>query len=114
MHTLILKCIFELIITNLSRVEEFINPLFKFSYVAPINKAIRALQVLNQIHLSSPEASFSDRFYRAVYSLLLRRELRNSSMHQLFLNLLFKILNRDASINRVKAFIKRLAQVIWF
>jgi len=53
-----------------------------------------------------------DRFYRTLYESLLDPRLVNSSKHALFLNLLFRALRSDINIKRVKAFVKRLLQII--
>ena len=54
----------------------------------------------------------TDRFYSALYKKILDPSLPTSSKQVMFLNLLYKALKSDPSIDRVKAFIKRLLQVI--
>ena len=53
-----------------------------------------------------------DRFYRTLYESLLDPRLINSSKHALYLNLLFRALRADLSVKRVKAFAKRMLQII--
>jgi ribosome biogenesis protein MAK21 len=53
-----------------------------------------------------------DRFYRTLYESLLDPRLVNSSKHALYLNLLFRALKADLNIKRVKAFVKRMLQVV--
>jgi ribosome biogenesis protein MAK21 len=65
------------------------------------------IQQLTGSHLSS-----RDRFYRTLYESLLDPRLLSSSKHALYLNVLFKALRSDLSIKRVKAFAKRLLQVV--
>lgn len=55
--------------------------------------------------------NLSDRFYRALYSKLLSEEIGRTSKQTLFLNLLEKSIQADLSIDRVKAFVKRLLHV---
>jgi len=54
----------------------------------------------------------SDRFYRTLYESLLDPRVATSSKQSLYLNLLFKALKNDLSIRRVKAFVKRIVQVL--
>jgi ribosome biogenesis protein MAK21 len=53
-----------------------------------------------------------DRFYRTLYESLLDPRLITSSKHALYLNLLYRALRSDLNIKRVKAFAKRILQVI--
>lgn len=53
-----------------------------------------------------------ERFYRTLYESLLDPRLIMSSKHAMYLNLLFRSLKSDLNIKRVKAFAKRLLQVI--
>ena len=53
-----------------------------------------------------------ERFYRTLYESLLDPRLITSSKHALYLNLLFRSLKADLNIKRVKAFTKRLLQII--
>lgn len=62
--------------------------------------------------LTSSQLSSRDRFYRTLYESLLDARLLTSSKQTLYLNLLFKALSSDLSIKRVKAFAKRLLQVV--
>lgn len=60
---------------------------------------------------SSHQAS-ADRFYRTLYESLLDARLIASSKHSLYLNLLYKALKADINVKRVKAFVKRILQVL--
>ena len=62
--------------------------------------------------LTSSHLSSRDRFYRTLYESLLDPRLLTSSKQTLYLNVLFKALRSDLSIKRVKAFAKRLLQVV--
>ena len=54
----------------------------------------------------------TDRFYRTLYESLLDPRLVTSSKQSLYLNLLFKSLKSDLNQRRVKAFVKRLVQIL--
>merc|ERR1719468_1032816 len=56
--------------------------------------------------------SVTDRFYSALYKKILDPELTTSSKQVMFLNLLYKAIKGDTSVPRVRAFMKRLLQVI--
>jgi ribosome biogenesis protein MAK21 len=60
---------------------------------------------------SSHQAS-ADRFYRTLYESLLDARLVTSSKQSLYLNLLYKALKSDTNVKRVKAFTKRIIQVL--
>lgn len=62
--------------------------------------------------LSSSHPRSIDRFYRTLYESLLDPRLLTSSKQALYLNLLFKALKSDINLKRVKAFSKRLLQVV--
>ncbi len=54
----------------------------------------------------------AERFYRTLYESLLDPRLLTSSKQALYLNLLFRALRADLIIKRIKAFAKRLLQVV--
>ena len=62
--------------------------------------------------LSTSHQVSIDRFYRTLYESLLDPRLITSSKQSLYLNLLFKSLKSDLNVNRVKAFVKRLVQIM--
>lgn len=62
--------------------------------------------------LSSTHQVSSDRYYRTLYESLLDLRLIASSKQSLYLNLLYRSLKQDVSIKRVKAFIKRIVQIL--
>lgn len=62
--------------------------------------------------LSSSHPKSIDRFYRTLYESLLDPRLLTSSKQALYLNLLFKAIKSDINLKRVKAFSKRLLQVV--
>lgn len=62
--------------------------------------------------LSASHQIATDRFYRTLYESLLDPRVATSSKQSLYLNLLYKSLKSDTSVKRVKAFVKRIVQVL--
>lgn len=62
--------------------------------------------------LTSTHQVAADRFYRTLYESLLDPRVATSSKQSLYLNLLFKALKNDMNARRVKAFVKRIIQVL--
>lgn len=54
----------------------------------------------------------TERFYRTLYESLLDPRLTTSSKQALYLNLLYRSLKSDVDVRRVKAFVKRMLQVL--
>jgi ribosome biogenesis protein MAK21 len=84
--------------------------LFKITHSSNFNTSIQALMLIQQ--LATTKNLAVERFYRTLYESLLDPRLLNSSKHALYLNLLFRALKSDLNAKRVKAFAKRLLQVI--
>jgi ribosome biogenesis protein MAK21 len=93
-----------------STLEKHMDLLFKITHSSNFNTSIQALMLIQQ--LVATKAIAVDRFYRTLYESLLDPRLITSSKHALYLNLLFRALKADLSIKRVKAFAKRLIQII--
>lgn len=66
--------------------------------------------LIQQLSASLPGSN--DRFYRTLYESLLDSRLLTSSKQTLYLNLIFRALKSDVKVKRVKAFSKRLLQII--
>jgi ribosome biogenesis protein MAK21 len=66
--------------------------------------------LIQQLTLSHQVST--DRFYRTLYESLLDPRVATSSKQSLYLNLLFKSLKNDVNIRRIKAFVKRIVQVL--
>lgn len=62
--------------------------------------------------ISSTHHISTDRFLRTLYESLLDPRLLKSSKQTMYLNLLYRSLKTDVSLRRVKAFVKRILQVI--
>jgi ribosome biogenesis protein MAK21 len=87
-----------------------IDTLFHITHSSNFNTSIQALMLIQQITASHQISS--DRFYRTLYESLLDPRVATSSKQSLYLNLLFKSLKNDLNIRRVKAFVKRIVQVL--
>jgi hypothetical protein len=92
-----------------ARLDEQMDTLFRIIHTTNFNLAIQALQLV--FHVMQSRAALADRFYRALYEKLLSAELRSTSKHALFLNLVYKSLKYDTVASRVAAVIKRVLQV---
>ncbi|ETS60778.1 hypothetical protein PaG_04688 [Moesziomyces aphidis] len=100
--------------------EKHVNTLFKILHTASFNVSIQALQLIFQLSVSDAHAAsavlasgaIGDRFYRVLYDSLLDARLAASSKQAMYLNLVFQALQADADAERVKAFVKRLCQIL--
>lgn len=90
-------------------IEAHSDSLFKLIHTGSFGVATQALLLLYQ--LMSSQSSISDRFYRALYSCMLNRDLPFSTKAPLFLSLFLKAVKEDVSTTRTVALVKRLMQV---
>ncbi|KAG4443591.1 hypothetical protein IFR05_000968 [Cadophora sp. M221] len=90
--------------------EKHMDTLFKITHSSNFNTSVQALMLIEQLSTSKHLAV--DRFYRTLYESLLDPRLVTSSKHALYLNLLFRALRADLNIKRVKAFVKRMLQIV--
>lgn len=96
--------------TNDEAFEKHMDTLFKVTHSSNFNTSIQALMLIQQ--LVAAHHGSADRFYRTLYESLLDPRLLTTSKQALYLNLLFKALRSDHNVRRVKAFLKRLLQVV--
>ena len=90
--------------------DKHMDTLFRVTHSSNFNTGVQALMLIQQLCGSRQAAS--SRFYRTAYESLLDSRLLTSSKQAMYLNLLFRALRADLSIKRVKAFAKRLLQVV--
>lgn len=76
--------------------------------MATFNTSIQALTLIFQVQ--SARELLSDRFYRSLYDSLFDRRLFEASKQAMYLNLLYRSLKSDPSMERIRAFVKRLTQ----
>jgi ribosome biogenesis protein MAK21 len=96
--------------SNSENLSKHLEALFKITHSSNFNTSIQALMLIQQ--LSSTHQISTDRFYRTLYESLLDPRLATSSKQSLYMNLLYRSLKQDLNIKRVKAFIKRIVQVL--
>ncbi|KAJ5689883.1 Ribosome biogenesis protein NOC1 [Penicillium macrosclerotiorum] len=92
------------------KLSKHLDTLFRITHSSNFNTSIQALMLIQQLTGSHQVAS--DRFYRTLYESLLDPRVATSSKQSLYLNLLFKALKNDLNVRRVKAFVKRIVQVL--
>ena len=97
-------------LTARSRLEKHLDTLFKITHSSNFNTSIQALMLIQQVAVSKYLAV--ERFYRTLYESLLDPRLITSSKQALYLNLLYRSLKNDVDVRRVKAFVKRMLQVV--
>jgi len=90
--------------------EKHLDTMYRITHSANFNTSIQALLLIQQI--STAHHISTDRFMRTLYESLLDPRLIRSSKQTMYLNLLYRALKSDVSVRRIKAFIKRLLQVI--
>jgi ribosome biogenesis protein MAK21 len=90
--------------------ENQIDTLFRIAHSSNFNTSIQALILIQQLSVSRHLAF--DRFYRTLYESLLDPRLVTSSKQALYLNLLLRSLRADVDTRRVKAFVKRMLQIL--
>jgi ribosome biogenesis protein MAK21 len=93
-----------------STLEKHLDTLFRITHSSNFNTSVQALMLIQQLATSKQLAV--DRFYRTLYESLLDPRLITSSKHTMYLNLLFRAMKNDVDVRRVKAFVKRLVQVL--
>ncbi|KAF2240524.1 CBF-domain-containing protein [Trematosphaeria pertusa] len=96
--------------TDDEKFEDQLNTVFEITHSSNFNTSIQAMTLIQQI--SATKHYSTDRFYRTLYESLLDPRLITTSKHIMYLNLLYRSLKADISIQRVKAFVKRLLQII--
>ncbi|BDD54732.1 hypothetical protein MPDQ_003372 [Monascus purpureus] len=92
------------------RLSKHIDTLFRITHSSNFNTSIQALLLIQQ--LTSSHQVAADRFYRTLYESLLDPRVATSSKQALYLNLLYKALKNDLNVRRVKAFVKRIVQIL--
>lgn len=113
----------ELLILPSSRFQRHMDTLFLITHTSTFNITLQALTLIHHVissvvtsSQSEPSSSSSQalaaRYYRTLYATLLDPRLYTSAKQAMYLNLTFKSLKSDLDTERVKAFVKRLCQVL--
>ncbi|KAK4453578.1 ribosome biogenesis protein MAK21 [Podospora aff. communis PSN243] len=90
--------------------EQHLDTMFRITHSSNFNTSVQALMLIQQLATSKHLAV--DRFYRTLYESLFDPRLVTSSKQALYLNLLYRALKNDVDVRRVKAFVKRLVQIL--
>jgi ribosome biogenesis protein MAK21 len=93
-----------------STLESHLDTLFRITHSSNFNTSIQALMLIQQ--LSANRQLATERYYRTLYESLLDPRLVTSSKQALYLNLLYRSLKADVDVRRVKAFVKRMLQIL--
>ncbi|KAI9722802.1 MAG: hypothetical protein M1828_004498 [Chrysothrix sp. TS-e1954] len=91
--------------------DKHINTMFRIAHSANFNTSIQALTLIQRITITHTVSV--DRLMRTLYESLLDPRLLTSSKHTMYLNLLYRSLKSDVNVKRVKAFVKRLLQILY-
>ncbi|XP_049847867.1 CCAAT/enhancer-binding protein zeta-like [Schistocerca gregaria] len=86
-----------------------LSVLFKIVHVSEFGRSTRTLTLL--FNVMKAQGNVTDRFYRALYRKLCCPDMSRSSKKHHFLDLVYRAMVHDKDIARVKAFVKRCAQV---
>lgn len=92
--------------------EKHFDTMFRITHSSNFNTSLQALVLIQQI--STTLQISTDRYMRTLYQSLFDPRLFTSSKQPMYMNLLYRSLKDDASIRRVKAFVKRLIQTLAF
>ncbi|KAI0430420.1 CBF/Mak21 family-domain-containing protein [Xylaria sp. FL1042] len=93
-----------------STLESHLDTLFRITHSSNFNTSIQALMLIQQLSVNRHIAT--ERYYRTLYESLLDPRLITSSKQALYLNLLYRSLKADVDVRRVKAFVKRMLQIL--
>ncbi|TPX36685.1 hypothetical protein SmJEL517_g01384 [Synchytrium microbalum] len=88
--------------------DKYIDNLFTFSHMGSFTTTVQALALIFQVQTT--RNMVTDRYYRVLYNTLLDPRLYTASRQAVYLNLLYRSLKVDASLNRARAMLKRLVQ----
>ncbi|XP_066593700.1 CCAAT/enhancer-binding protein zeta-like isoform X1 [Prorops nasuta] len=90
-------------------IQNHIDSVYKIVHMGSFNTALNALCLLYQI--TEKDDIRENRFHSAFYRKLLCPQIGIANKCAMFLNLLFRVLKRDKSILRLRAYIKRVLQI---
>jgi ribosome biogenesis protein MAK21 len=93
-----------------SSLSKHVDTLYRITHSSNFNTSVQALMLIQQLTVAHTISA--DRFYRTLYESLLDPRLVTSSKQTLYLNLLYKSLKEDLNVRRVKAFVKRIIQIL--
>ena len=95
-----------------SLLEDNLQTFYKLIHFVNQNTSIQALLLIFNIIDVNQSGLLTDRFYSVLYRHLLDIQLDTCSRKAMFLNLVYRAMKKDPILKRIKAFVKRLLQVI--
>ena len=115
-----IRRVFPFTTLTATALDKHLDTLFRITHTHSFNISIQALQLVFQVAIgatrdvNAPQFSshITDRYYRTLYDSLLDSRLSTTSKQAMYLNLLYKSLKADLDPERVKAFVKRLCQIL--
>ncbi|KZO91957.1 CBF-domain-containing protein [Calocera viscosa TUFC12733] len=87
-----------------------VDLLFRITHSATFNISVQALLLV--FHVMAENQAIVDRFYRTLYESLFDPRLLTTSKQTMYLNLVFRALKADTSVERQTAFVKRIFQAL--
>lgn len=93
-------------------IEKYLNTFYRLIHYVNLNTAIQTLSLIFDMVAFRESGSLTDRFYSCLYRFLLQPSLDQSNKLNILLNIVFRSMVKDPVIKRVRAFAKRLLQVI--
>ncbi|EFN79172.1 CCAAT/enhancer-binding protein zeta [Harpegnathos saltator] len=88
---------------------EHIDSVYKVVHFGSFNVSLSALNLLHQI--TGKDETQASRFYSVFYKKLLDPQIGTANKRTMFLNLMYRVLQRDQSELRLYSFMKRILQV---
>lgn len=99
---------------ELTFLEKYLNTFYRILHFVNLNTGIQTLSLIFNLVNFNESGSLTDRFYVALYRFVLNPQIDQCSKTNLLLNIIYRSIKKDPVIKRVRAFIKRLFQVIYF
>ncbi|WFD25123.1 RNA-binding ribosome biosynthesis protein mak21 [Malassezia nana] len=116
-----IRRVFPFTTLDTDALDRHLETLFRITHTHSFNIAIQALQLIFQVAIAIPahgettrsfSSKISDRYYRTLYESMLDARLTTTSKQAMYLNLVYKSIKADDDLERVKAMIKRLCQIL--
>lgn len=115
-----IRRVFPFTTLETAALDKHLDTLFRITHTHSFNISIQALQLVFQVAVGAAKdanaphfsSQIADRYYRTLYDSLLDARLAKTSKQAMYLNLIYKSLKADLDQERVKAFVKRLCQIL--
>ncbi|PKI83311.1 RNA-binding ribosome biosynthesis protein mak21 [Malassezia vespertilionis] len=115
-----IRRVFPFTTMSTASLDKHLEALFRITHTHSFNIAVQALQLIFQVAIGTSSDSegptfssqITDRYFRTLYESLFDSRLSTTNKLPMYLNLVYKSLKVDVDLERVKAFVKRLCQVL--